>query len=60
MKFRRPRRKIDANLLRRLWPTRISDPKLAERLGHGRGAVRRKAKALGLRPRREIWNEDGT
>ena len=56
--LRKPPRWVNRALLRKLWPTRISDKLLAERLGHGRGAVRRCAQKLGLKPRRAIWNAE--
>lgn len=55
-KPRRSKRRIDDEQLIRLWPTRLSDDELAARLGHGRGAIRRRAEALGLpHHRRAIW-----
>jgi hypothetical protein len=54
----RARQPIDDEKLKRLWPTRVGDKLLAEQLGHHRGVVRRRAAALGLKPRRVIWNSD--
>ena len=49
---RRQPRPIDEDMLRALWPSMLSDYDLADRLGHDRGVVRRKAAKLGLLPRR--------
>lgn len=55
---RRDARPIDVDKLRRLWPTRLPDKEIAARMGHGIGAIRRRAAQIGLRRRREIWAED--
>lgn len=49
------RHKIDEPLLRKLWPMRIPDKVLAERMGRYRGVIRRRAKKLGLPLRRALW-----
>lgn len=48
-------RRVNDEELRRLWPTKLSDKAIAQRLGHHRSVIRRRAETLGLRPRREIW-----
>jgi hypothetical protein len=51
-------RYVNDDLLRLLWPTRLSDKELAARLGHHRSVVRRRAVRLGLKPRREVWSSE--
>lgn len=53
--MKRRKSPIDTVLLAKLWPTRISDDALAERMGKHRGVIRRKAQEMGLPPRRSIW-----
>lgn len=55
MKHRRQQRRIDDLELMRLWYSRIPDEEMATQMDHNRGALRRRAKQLGLRPRRELW-----
>jgi pyrroloquinoline quinone (PQQ) biosynthesis protein C len=50
-------RRVNDDELRRLWPTRLPDKEIAARLGHHRSVVRRRAKQLGLKPRRIVWSE---
>lgn len=52
--MRTPRRIDDLELMR-LWYSRIPDEQMAEKMDHNRGVLRRRAKRLGLRPRKEIW-----
>lgn len=52
--MRRLPQPFNDELLKKLWPTDLTDDDLAENLGHGRGALRRRAKALGLPLRRNI------
>jgi len=47
--------KIDDEKLKKLWPTRLPDKVLAVRMGHGLGALHRRARRLGLPYRRQIW-----
>ena len=49
--------RVNDDELRRLWPTRLPDKELAARLGHDRGVIRRRAKTIGLKPRRVVWRE---
>lgn len=49
-------KRIDDNLLKKLWPTRLPDKELARRLGKHRGVLRRRAARLGLPLRRVIWS----
>jgi pyrroloquinoline quinone (PQQ) biosynthesis protein C len=51
-----PKKKIDDDMLKRLWPSRLSDKEIAERMGHHRGVLRRRAAAIGLPTRRAIWS----
>ncbi len=54
---RRPR-PIDDALLRKLWGTRMTESKIAEKIGHSTSAVRRRAIKLGLAAhRRDIWEK---
>lgn len=49
---------IDDDLLRKLWPSKLSDKELAEQMGHHRGAIRRRAARLGLpNSRRAMWSK---
>lgn len=48
-------KKIDDERLKKLWGLKISDYDLAERMGHMRGALHRRARKLGLGYRRNIW-----
>ncbi len=48
-------RKVDDLKLMELWYSRIPDEEMAARMDHNRGVLRRRAKKLGLKPRREIW-----
>lgn len=52
------RKKLNDDKLRTLWPLRISDADMAQRLGCHRNTVRRRAAKLGLPLRREIWAEE--
>lgn len=54
MKHRTARRIDDLELMH-LWYSQIPDAEMAARMDHNRGALRRRAKQLGLKPRREIW-----
>lgn len=51
--------KIDDDKLRKLWGLCISDYDLADRMGHMRGALHRRARKLGLGYRRNIWARGG-
>lgn len=53
--MRREPRRIDDLELMKLWYSKIPDAEMAEKMDHNRGALRRRAKRLGLRPRRELW-----
>lgn len=48
-------RKVDDLKLMQLWYSRIPDREMAACMGHDRGVLRRRAKHLGLPPRRVIW-----
>ena len=48
-------RKIDEIALRKIWFSKLPDKIMAERLGHHRGVLRRRAMKLGLPLRREAW-----
>lgn len=50
--------KIDDDLLRKLWPSRLPDKVLVERMNHTRGALYRRAKTIGLERRRDIWAKE--
>lgn len=52
MESPRPFSDREDDLLRRLWPSRMTDYELAERFGRHRGAVRRRAELIGLPIRR--------
>ncbi len=47
-----PRRRVDDDALKRLWPSDKTDKELAEYLGHHRSTIRSAADRLGLPPRR--------
>lgn len=47
-------RMIDDLRLMELWYSWISDDEMAALMDHSRGVLRRRAKRLGLKPRREI------
>lgn len=51
-------RQIDDATLRKLWFSRLPDRVVAERMGHHRGVLRRRAMKLGFPRRRVIWNVD--
>jgi hypothetical protein len=51
-------RKIRDDDLRQLWPMRLPDKEIAARMGHSIGAIRRRARQLGLAPRRVIWSRE--
>jgi hypothetical protein len=55
---RRHARRVDDEKLKALWPSRLPDKLLAERMGHSRGTIRRRAKALGLPIRRALWGKE--
>lgn len=47
---------INDTELRRLWPTHMTDCAIAKKLGHSKGALRRRAVKLGLpSSRRKLW-----
>ncbi len=46
---------VDDQKLWGLWQSRMSDKEIAALLGHNRGVVRRRAKALGFPTRRLVW-----
>ncbi len=49
-------RKIDDALLRKLWPSHLTDAAIAEKMGHCRGVLRRRAVKIGLpSSRRKLW-----
>lgn len=52
-------RKIDDEKLRLLWPTRLPDKHIAHVMGHRRPVLNRRARTIGLKPRRLIWLEEG-
>ena len=57
-RVRRRPRQIDDALLRRLWGTRMTEGKIAEKIGHSRSAVRRRAVKIGLSPhRKDLWEK---
>lgn len=54
----RKHHRINDVLLRKLWPTRLSDAEIALRLGHSPSVLHRRARKLGLLRRRDIWKKD--
>jgi hypothetical protein len=51
-------KRVNDDLLRKLWATKLSDKELAERMGHHRSVVRRRAAEIGLpTSRRAIWSK---
>lgn len=50
-------KRVNDDLLRKLWPSHLSDKELAEAMGHHRSVIRRRAEAIGLpSSRRSIWS----
>lgn len=50
------RKRIDDDMLRVLWASRLPEYLIVKRLGHSRGTIRRRAIKLGLpSSRRELW-----
>ena len=47
--------RVDDEKLKLLWPSRLPDKVLAAKMGHDRGTLHRRARALGLPYRRNIW-----
>ncbi len=53
----RTHKKINDALLRKLWPTRMTEQRIAILMKHPRSVLRRRALKLGLQTRRrEIWD----
>jgi hypothetical protein len=49
-------RKSDDSMLRKLWPSKLTDAAIAEKMGHARWVIRRRAMKLGLpSSRRKLW-----
>ena len=44
--------RVNDTLLRKLWPTAMTDKEMAARMGHHRGVLHRRAAAIQLPPRR--------
>lgn len=58
MKIKRhfSKKKIDDGKLKKLWPSRMTEPELAKAMGHHMWTLRRRAVKLGLpSSRRELW-----
>jgi hypothetical protein len=53
---RKPK-KIDDAELQRLWKSHMPERLIAEKMGHHRSVLRRRAIKLGLPARREIWSQ---
>lgn len=48
--------KIDDALLRKLWPSHLTDAAIAKKMGHHRWVIRRRAVKIGLpASRRKLW-----
>jgi hypothetical protein len=49
--------KVNDALLRKLWPTKLTDAAIAEKMGHARWVLRRRAVKIGLpSSRRKLWD----